>query len=282
MDTFSQTRESIDLFSDDIELQPDLELFDSLTIGSKIDVSSCTKLITDIDDDDVDVGREFVKNKDVSKTNLFNRSQKKDIYLSSKSPTPTTKSGPPRTVTSPKRTSAVRGDRSHTGGFSKKTLSENELGSIFEKMTCINARTLEVHRRQEADLATFQARVEEETRDNHIKAKKEREQQLKMEEERLKNREHKIKSSSRREWDMRKVTGEQEQMRNGREKGGSGSKSTSAREQPARSSGRGGRRAHNRTKRIVSPAPNFDPQKGHQDWAEEMFVPVVENKERPN
>lgn len=261
MDTFSQTRETIDLFSDDIELEPDLELLNSLTIGSKRNVSSSTKIITDIDDDDDD---------------------KKEIYLSGKSPAPNPRSGPPRTVTSPKRISAVRGDRSHTGGFSKKTLSENELGSIFEKMTSINAQKLEFHRRQEADLAIFQARVEEETQENHVKAKKEREQQLKMEEERLKNREHKIKSSSRREWDMRKVTGEQEQTRNPREKGGSDSKHIPTREKPARGSGRGGRRAHNRTKRIVSPAPNFDTQKGCQDWAEEMFVSVVENKQRLN
>ncbi|POS86890.1 hypothetical protein EPUL_001052 [Erysiphe pulchra] len=282
MDTFSQTRETIDLFSDDIELQPNLELLNSLSISSKRDVPRCTKIITDIDDAIVDVGREIDMNENASETYLFNRSQKKDINLSSKSPTSTTESGPPRTVTSPKRISAVRGDRSHTGGFSRKTLSENELGSIFEKMTGINARKLEVHRRQEADLATFQARVEEETRENHVKAKKEREQQLQMEEERLKNRQHKIKSSSRREWDMRKVTGVQDRMRNAKDKGRTESKPTSAHEQPTQSSGRGGRRAHNRTKRIVSPALDFDSLKGWQDWAEEMFVPVVENKEKLN
>ncbi|KAI6249531.1 hypothetical protein HI914_01285 [Erysiphe necator] len=279
MDTFSQTRESIDLFSDDLELQSDSELLASLSLDDKKDVMCCSRINKDVYDGVVDVGREYFKNEDVSKTNFSQRHQKVDIHSPSLTPGSTTRSIPPRTVTSPKRTSAVRGDRSHTGGFPKKILTENELGSIFEKMTGINARKLEVHRRQEADLATFQARVEEETREYFVKAKKEREQQLKMEEERLKNREHKIKSSGRREWDMRRVAGEQEQMRNSRERD---SKAFTAREQPARKTGRGGKRANDRKKRFISPSPKPTSQKEYQDWAEEMFVPVEKNKEKSN
>lgn len=108
------------------------------------------------------------------------------------------------TINSPIRMPAVRGDRSLTGGLSVVKLTEAELTAKFERMRIINASRTEKHRLQQADKAAFQSRVDEIARGNREKEIKERAQQVEMEKERSKNREHKIKGINRREWDSGK------------------------------------------------------------------------------
>ncbi|KAI0995381.1 hypothetical protein K3495_g12801 [Podosphaera aphanis] len=102
-----------------------------------------------------------------------------------------------------RHTKKGRGDRSLTGGLSKVRLTDAELSAKLEKMRIINAAKLEKHLLQAADQAAFEFRDEELVKET-CKKERERVQRLEMEKERMKNRERKIKSISRREWDVGK------------------------------------------------------------------------------
>lgn len=116
---------------------------------------------------------------------------------------------PPATRTS----TAVRGDRSATGGINKPKLSESELSSRLAAAKLNNARREEAHRAAEADEASFQRREAE-------VSQKRREEGLVrkvMEREREKNRLRKLGARGGREWDE----GKQEQDTNSARRGGS-------------------------------------------------------------
>ena len=108
---------------------------------------------------------------------------------------------------------AVRGDRSATGGINKPKLSESELSSRLAAAKLNNARREEAHRAAEADEASFQRReaeVSQKRREEGIVRKA-------MEREREKNRLRKLGARGGREWDE----GKQEQDTSSSGRGGS-------------------------------------------------------------
>lgn len=108
---------------------------------------------------------------------------------------------------------AVRGDRSATGGISKPKLSESELSTRLAAAKLNNARREEAHRAAEADEASFQRREAEASR----KRREEGIVRKAMEREREKNRLRKLGARDGREWDE----GKQEQDTGSAARGGS-------------------------------------------------------------
>ena len=108
---------------------------------------------------------------------------------------------------------AVRGDRSATGGISKPKLSELELSTRLAAAKLNNARREEAHRAAEADEASFQRREAEASQ----KRTEEGIVRKAMEREREKNRLRKLGARGGREWDE----GKQEQDTSSAARGGS-------------------------------------------------------------
>jgi hypothetical protein len=98
------------------------------------------------------------------------------------------------------RTTAVRGDRSATGGPAHKKLTEQELSEKMAKMAIINAQKAERFRLSEADSAAFQQK-EVEMRKKRVAEQK---NARAMDMERAKNRERKLQAQGGREWDSEK------------------------------------------------------------------------------
>lgn len=108
---------------------------------------------------------------------------------------------------------AVRGDRSATGGINKPKLSESELSTRLAAAKLNNARREEAHRVAEADEASFQRREAEASQ----KRKEEGVVRKAMEQERERNRLRKLGARGGREWDE----GKQEQDGSSAARGGS-------------------------------------------------------------
>ena len=118
---------------------------------------------------------------------------------SSTQPPPTQPSSQP-TIPQQPRTTAVRGDRSATGGPPVTKLTEAQLTEKMAKMAILNAQKAEKFRLSEADSAAFLQQEAE-------MAKKRVEEQKNaraMDMERAKNRERKLKAQGGREWDSEK------------------------------------------------------------------------------
>ena len=118
------------------------------------------------------------------------------------------------TATSPKQVakvpSAVRGDRSATGGVSKPKLTEDELSARLAAAKLNNAKREEAHRLAAADEASFQKR------EAHVQQKRKEEGAARrvMDQEREKNRLRKLAVKGGREWDEGK-----EELDTGNERG---------------------------------------------------------------
>lgn len=93
--------------------------------------------------------------------------------------------------------SAVRGDRSATGGINKPKLTETELSARLAAAKLNNARREEAHRLAEADEASFQKREAQASQ----KRREEGAARRVMEGEREKNRLRKLGAQGGREWD---------------------------------------------------------------------------------
>ena len=97
----------------------------------------------------------------------------------------------------PKPPTAVRGDRSATGGNIKPKLTEDELSARLEAARLNNAKREEAHRLAEADEASFQQREALASQ----KRKEEGAAKRAMDQEREKNRLRKLGARGGREWD---------------------------------------------------------------------------------
>ena len=108
---------------------------------------------------------------------------------------------PINTTTEPDQTSkpptAVRGDRSATGGNIKPKLTEDELSACLEAAKLNSAKIEEAHRLAEADEASFQQREALASQ----KRKEEGAARRAMDQEREKNRLRKLGARRGREWD---------------------------------------------------------------------------------
>ncbi|KAI4185131.1 MAG: hypothetical protein L6R41_004305 [Letrouitia leprolyta] len=97
----------------------------------------------------------------------------------------------------PKPSTAVRGDRSATGGNAKPKLTEEELSAKLAAVKLNNAKREEAHRLAEADEASFQQR---EAKASQRRQEEGRARRL-MDQEREKNRLRKLGAQGGREWD---------------------------------------------------------------------------------
>ena len=92
---------------------------------------------------------------------------------------------------------AVRGDRTATGGIAKPKLTEDELSARLAAAKLNNAKRAEAHRLAEADEASFQQREAQASQ----KRKEEGVARRAMNAEREKNRQRKLGQQAGREWD---------------------------------------------------------------------------------
>ncbi|KAL8763489.1 MAG: hypothetical protein Q9184_000701 [Pyrenodesmia sp. 2 TL-2023] len=99
--------------------------------------------------------------------------------------------------TTPKPSTAVRGDRSATGGTTKPKLTEKELSARLAAAKLNNAKREEAHRLAEADEASFHQR---EAQASQRRQEEGRARRL-MDQEREKNRLRKLGAQGGREWD---------------------------------------------------------------------------------
>ncbi|CAF9937267.1 hypothetical protein IMSHALPRED_011077 [Imshaugia aleurites] len=102
--------------------------------------------------------------------------------------------------------SAVRGDRTLTGGTLKPKLTEDELSARMAAAKLNNAKRAEAHRLAEADEANFQQREAQASQ----KRKEEGAARRAMNQEREKNRMRKLGAQGGREWDEGKAEQEPE------------------------------------------------------------------------
>lgn len=101
----------------------------------------------------------------------------------------------------PRPPTAVRGDRTATGGITKPKLTEEELSERMAAVKLNNAKRAEAHRLAEADEASFQQREERASQ----KRKEEGAARRVMNMEREKNRVRKLGAQAGREWDEGKA-----------------------------------------------------------------------------
>lgn len=122
----------------------------------------------------------------------------------------TTQTTPPQNETAPDSTpqpqqvkppSAVRGDRTLTGGTMKPKLTEDELSARMAAAKLNNAKRAEAHRLAEADEANFQQREAQASQ----KRKEEGVARRMMNQERERNRMRKLGAQGGREWDEGKA-----------------------------------------------------------------------------
>ncbi|KAL8998374.1 MAG: hypothetical protein Q9169_002587 [Polycauliona sp. 2 TL-2023] len=99
--------------------------------------------------------------------------------------------------TTPKPPSAVRGDRSATGGNAKPKLTEEELSARLAAAKLNNQKREEAHRLAEADEASFQQREAQASQRRQEEGRARRV----MDQEREKNRLRKLGAQGGREWD---------------------------------------------------------------------------------
>ncbi|KAL9019428.1 MAG: hypothetical protein Q9185_003320 [Variospora sp. 1 TL-2023] len=104
-------------------------------------------------------------------------------------------SAEPETI--PKPSTAVRGDRSATGGNAKPKLTEEELSARLAAAKLNNARREEAHRMAEADEASFQQREAQASQRRQEEGRARRF----MDQERERNRLRKLVAQGGREWD---------------------------------------------------------------------------------
>lgn len=109
--------------------------------------------------------------------------------------------GSPPQPQQPKPPSAVRGDRTLTGGTLKPKLTEDELSARMAAAKLNNAKRAEAHRLAEADEANFQQREAQASQ----KRKEEGVARRMMNQEREKNRMRKLGAQGGREWDEGKA-----------------------------------------------------------------------------
>lgn len=109
--------------------------------------------------------------------------------------------GSPSQPQQPKPPSAVRGDRTLTGGTLKPKLTEDELSARMAAAKLNNAKRAEAHRLAEADEANFQQREAQASQ----KRKEEGVARRMMNQEREKNRMRKLGAQGGREWDEGKA-----------------------------------------------------------------------------
>ena len=112
-----------------------------------------------------------------------------------------TESEPTPQLQQPKPPSAVRGDRTLTGGTLKPKLTEDELSARMAAAKLNNAKRAEAHRLAEADEANFQQREAQASQ----KRKEEGVARRMMNQEREKNRMRKLGAQGGREWDEGKA-----------------------------------------------------------------------------
>ena len=96
--------------------------------------------------------------------------------------------------------SAVRGDRSGTGGVKKDRLTADQLAERMRTMSLKNAALQAAHERAQQDEAAFSAREEAAA----VRRKEERQNRLQMNGERERNRQRKLQAVGGREWDAEK------------------------------------------------------------------------------
>ena len=124
-----------------------------------------------------------------------------DIYpIPSSEVDPTTASQqqpPPAPPAQQRPPTAVRGDRTATGGIAKPKLTEDELSARLAAAKLNNAKRTEAHRLAEADEASFQQREAQASQ----KRKEEGAARRAMNAEREKNRLRKLGQQAGREWD---------------------------------------------------------------------------------
>ncbi|KAI4243054.1 MAG: hypothetical protein L6R40_003745 [Gallowayella cf. fulva] len=118
----------------------------------------------------------------------------------------------------PKAASAVRGDRSATGGNAKPKLTEEELSARLAAAKLNNAKREEAHRIAEADEASFQQR---EAQASQRRQEEGRARRL-MDQEREKNRLRKLGAQGGREWDEGKEEQTVDPRRSGYRRGAHG------------------------------------------------------------
>ncbi|KAL8646744.1 MAG: hypothetical protein Q9210_005958, partial [Variospora velana] len=104
---------------------------------------------------------------------------------------------PAEPETTSKPSTAVRGDRSATGGNAKPKLTEEELSARLAAAKLNNAKREEAHRMAEADEASFQQR---EAQASQRRQEEGRARRL-MDQERERNRLRKLGAQGGREWD---------------------------------------------------------------------------------
>lgn len=112
-------------------------------------------------------------------------------------PTSTAEASTTEPDTTPKPSTAVRGDRSATGGTTKPKLTEEELSARLAAAKLNNAKREEAHRLAEADEASFHQR---EAQASQRRQEEGRARRL-MDQEREKNRLRKLGAQGGREWD---------------------------------------------------------------------------------
>lgn len=136
-----------------------------------------------------------------------------DVHVDSKSPVvgidPSTTAQPTPSAPSYKPPSAVRGDRTATGGTPKPKLTEDELSARLAAAKLNNEKRAEAHRLAEADEASFQQREAQASQ----KRKEEGQAKRAMNMEREKNRLRKLGAQSGREWDEGKEEQDMKQER---------------------------------------------------------------------
>lgn len=160
MDEFAQTREPDNLFEDDFTPIPQS--------GTQI-----------VEQQNQNVQDERPINSSIPNPSEASVNEKPDANITTRPP------------------SAVRGDRSATGGVNKPKLTESELSARLAAAKLNNARREEAHRLAEADEASFQKREAQASQ----KRREEGAARRAMEGEREKNRLRKLGAQGGREWD---------------------------------------------------------------------------------
>lgn len=221
MDEFAQTRGGDDLFDDDFTpiTEPGIQSFESPPQAPRARVSPQGRNIS------APMGKEHRR-----PDNAPRQPQSKPIATAVAAKIKTTNTGdapPEQNATSqeePDPTSlpiqqpqapqikpptAVRGDRTATGGTIKPKLTEDELSARLAAAKLNNAKRAEAHRLAEADEASFQQR------EAHATQKRKEEGQAKrvMNMEREKNRLRKLGAQAGREWDEGKEEAEKREDR---------------------------------------------------------------------
>ncbi|KAL8834611.1 MAG: hypothetical protein Q9170_003687 [Blastenia crenularia] len=190
MDEFAQTRTPEDLFDDDFI--PDTE-----PIAQEVVQAPQPQLHRGRGDGPRGPGR--------GRGRPIQQQQQQQLRHTITQPSTTSPTETPSTIelptaepdSTPKPSTAVRGDRSATGGNAKPKLTEGELSAKLAAAKLNNAKREEAHRLAEADEASFQQR---EAQASQRRQEEGRARRL-MDQEREKNRLRKLGAQGGREWD---------------------------------------------------------------------------------